>query len=478
MFTQIIRRRTTKISVACFGFLVGLGLVQAGWQVGIGAVAIAVICGLLACLPRVHVAVLAALFAGLLFGLYRGGLAATAEHELATYVGQKVTLVGQVVTDPTFDDKAHLDIRVQNVVIDGHELAGTVRLKSMSPVDVKRGDTVQATGKLLDGFGNYQASMYYANLQLATQNASWFEDVRRHFAATIYTTIPEPQASLGLGFLLGLKTSLPDSLNDQLKILGLTHIVVASGYNLTVLIRLGRRLFENRSKFQAFAVSTGLLASFLTLTGFSPSMARAGLVTALSLWAWYFGRQIHPIVILLVAAAITAGLNPLFLWYDLGWWLSFLAFAGVLLLAPLLQKRILGEREPKIIVQVLFETVSAQLTTLPLILWVFGDFSVLALPANLLIVPLIPLAMAATFFAGVVSFVSPPLIDAIVSWPATVILGFMTEVIKLLSAVPWAMTPMPITLPIMLGCYGGLLLIGLLLWRATKHRFATRSIIE
>ena len=147
--------------------------------------------------------------------------------------------------------------------------------------------------------------------------------------------VKEPQASLGIGFLTGQRSTLPDSLDEQLRIVGLTHIVVASGYNLTILVRFARRLFVRYSKYWATVSASVMICGFVLVTGFSPSMSRAALVTGLSLAAWYYGRKIHPLVLLLFAAAITVLINPSFLWGDIGWALSFTAFAGVMLLAPL-----------------------------------------------------------------------------------------------------------------------------------------------
>lgn len=451
---------------------------QIGLAVEIWLVWSALVLVLVACTRFAIVALLAAVLAGFIVGLWRGGEILDQQDQLQSLVGRRIVLQGEVAADPAYDDKGQLDIRLHQVSINGRSFMGVVRVKSFSPTSVQRGDIVQATGVLQAGFGNYQAALYFAQLQPITRTGSWFEIARRYFASVTYTNIPEPQASLGLGFLLGLKSSLPDSLDDQLKVLGLTHIVVASGYNLTILIRLSRRIFQKISKFQAATMSGGLLAAFLAVTGFSPSMSRAALVTGLALVAWYYGRRINPILLLLIAAAVTAGLNPLFLWFDLGWWLSFLAFAGVLLFAPLLQRRFLGKAEPRLVTQVIFETIAAQLFTLPLILWVFGDFSVLALLANILIVPLIPIAMTATFLGGVISFLVPPVLAGLVAWPATIVLSYMTQVITLLASVEWATLPVTITTLGMLSLYALLGVVVMLLWIRVGRSILPRSIVE
>jgi len=471
-------RRVTLIAVAAASFLIGLASVQLGgglngWLWPLLALALLPFCFR----KQLVVAAPVAVVIGLILGIWRGTGELTLLDGYQNYLNQKVVVSGDVVEDPVFDDKGMTDFKLQNVTVNGRQLPGQVRVKAFTIADVKRDDTVQASGKLTDGFGGYQASVYYATVNLTEKAKSPIDNLRRHFAASVLSNMPEPQASLGLGFLLGIKTGISNTLNDQMKLLGLTHIVVASGYNLTILVRLARRLFERISKFQTAAVSTVLMAGFVAVTGFSASMSRAALVTGLALTAWYYGRRIHPITLLLFAAAVTAAVNPLFLWGDLGWWLSFLAFGGVLILAPLLQKRIFGDKKPKLFGQIVLETISAQLLAMPLIMFVFGNFSVLSLLANVLVVPLVPLAMLLTFVGGIAGVLLPG-VAPVIALPATILLSFITEVVQSLAQIPWASLPVTITPPIMLGFYGAVAAVGWLIYTRTKFSFSRTSVVE
>lgn len=311
-------RRTTLISLGCGAFLVGLGLAKIGWLVDAWWLA-----GSLLFVPfllgRKVWAIMAVVVIGLLLGVWRGGLALQDLHAYAPLFDKKVSLHGVIANDPTYGKKGEQVFLISGVKQGEQVLPGQVRVTTFSILDVKRGDTVNVSGKLRDGFGNYQASLYFAELKQATSGQNLIDDARYAFAAGTYNALPEPQASLGLGFLIGLRSQLPENLDDQLRAVGLTHIVVASGYNLTILVRAARRLFEKRSKYQTIVVSGSLIAGFVIVTGFSPSMTRAALVTGLALAAWYYGRRIHPVVLLLVAAAITTAVNPLYLWTDIGW---------------------------------------------------------------------------------------------------------------------------------------------------------------
>lgn len=469
--------RTTLIALYCGGLLAGLGLVAAGvllygvvWSV-LGLVLVA--CSLR---RRIVVAVPAVVVAGLVCGLLRGTEIQTQLSFFKGYEGKKVILRGVVIDDAGYGDKGQRDMRLQNVQLEGRSPPGVVRVTSHTLHQPRRGDVVEVTGKLREGFGSYQAAIYFGQLQVVAVAKNPIDEFRHIFAAGIYSNMPDLQASLGLGVLMGVKTQLPEDLDGQLKVLALTHIVVASGYNLTVLIRMARRLFEKRSKFQTVVAGGGLMATFVVVTGFSASMTRAALVTGLSLLAWYYGRRIHPVVILLVAAAITAGINPMYVWGDLGWYLSFLAFAGVLLVAPLITHLLYDNREPKTIGQIVIETFSAQLTTLPLTLAIFGNLTILGLLANVMVVPLIPLAMLLTLMAGMGAGLGAA--APFIALPAIWLLTYITQLIGLLAAVPWAAVQVKITAISMVGLYAAMVLAGILVWRKTRHDFMGKSVIE
>lgn len=461
------------MTLGCLGILAGLGLARL-WQLDQLWLLVLAAGLLAACRRRLWwVAVPAVILAGILIGLWRGSVVAAQVADYAHFVGKKVVVTGMVAEDPTYGDDSQQVMMLQNVAVNGQNLPGQIRVKSLGIVEPQRGDQVRAGGKLYDGFSNYQASLYYADLSLvaaANDPVNW---LRHWFAASLRSLLPDTEAGLGLGFLIGVKSQLPDDLNTQLKLLGLTHIVVASGYNLTVLVRLARRLFANVSHFLMTAASLGMIFGFVLVAGLSSSMSRAALVCGLCVVAWYYGRRVHPALLISMVAALTALVNPLYLWTDIGWWLSFLSFAGVMLLAPLVQRRLYGAKRPKLVGQVVIETICAQALTLPLTVLIFGNLSVLSLVANVLVVPLIPLAMLLTFVAGTAGALLP-----LVAWPAIWLLRYLIMLIATLSQISWASLPFKISPEFMLGAYALLVFFGFLLWRKIKHDYLSQSVIE
>lgn len=461
----------------CVGVLMGIAAVRAGLLLtGFEFLLIGLVLILLA-FKRSRLGLFVLLLSGLLMGNWQGSKAELELRALDSYIGQRVILTGTIIDDPTYSHRSDRQFHLTNITLDGREVSGKIRASTFAPLTPKRGDRITLKGKLTAGYGNYQAKLGFAEVVALSPGNEAILQVRDTFAAGVRNAIPEPQASLGLGFLLGQRSALPDSLDEDMRRVGLTHIVVASGYNLTILVRAARRLLARFSKFQAFAGSFGLMMAFVAVTGFSPSMTRAALVTTLSLLAWYYGRRIHPLLLILFAAAVTAILNPVFLWSDLGWYLSFLAFAGVLLLAPLIIARLYRDGQPSLLHQVAIESLAAQIMVTPLILWIFGEFAVLALIANVLVVPLIPIAMLFSFIAGIAGMIIP----STAGWagfPATVLMHYMTTTTRWLSELQWAMIEVKFELLLMVALYLAILAFGVGLFYRTKYNFLKSSITD
>ena len=412
-------------------------------------------------------------------GLWRGSIDRTQLEVYRGLIGITMTIEGHVSEDIDLNAWGESVLRLSDIHINGHQLPSKLYVTTSAKADIKRGDIVSVRGKLAEGFGTFPAAMYRARVvnvkrpepgDIARQVRDWFADAVRR-------AIPEPQASLGIGYIVGQRRALPTELDQALQIAGLTHIVVASGYNLTILVRLARRSFEKVSKYLSALSAGTMIVSFVAITGMSPSMSRAGLVAGLSLLAWYYGRKFHPIVLLLLASAVTLFVNPSFGWNDLGWQLSFAAFAGVMIVAPLAQAYFFGEKKPGTVRQILGETIAAQLVTFPILVLAFGQFSNVAILANLWVLPLVPLAMLLTFAAGVVSLLVPVL-ATVAGLPASWLLGYMTSVAGYMASLPWAQTELSIAPWHVVIFYAALIAACIGMWRKTDYNLRDGNIIE
>lgn len=418
------------------------------------------------------------IIAGLLFGLWRGGAGQIGLEKYQLLIGREVQISGKILEDPDIDKRGNSLLRLGDVMINGQQLPGVVWVSTERSDALKRSDVAAVRGKLSKGFGAFAASMYRAKIERVERPVPGdvAVGVRDWFAQRVRQYLPEAESALGLGFLTGLRRALPPELLDALKIAGLTHVIVASGYNLTILVRLARRLFVKHSKYLATISAVAMILGFMALTGLSPSMSRAGLVAGLSLAAWYCGRKIHSFVLLPVAAAVTLMINPQFGWNDLGWQLSFASFAGVIILAPLLQRYFFGEKEPGTLRQIIGETFAAQLMTLPILLLAFGVMSNVALLANILILPLVPLAMLLVFLVGI--FAAIPLLAGLIATPAQWLLSYMIETARYLSNFSWSQTEVPISWWQMVLMYMALFLAMWWMQRQTKLKLREVNIVE
>lgn len=417
--------------------------------------------------------------AGLCIGLWRGSVQSGALSYYTQLYGRTTTVKGNVSEDTDVNKRGQLVLRLGDIQVNETKLAGKIWVTIANDRRIQRSDRITISGKIQEGFGNFSASMYSARL-VAIQRAEPGDialKIRNWFAENVAKSTNEPQTSLGLGYVVGQRRGLPEELDAALKTAGLTHIVVASGYNLTILVRLARRLFEKISKYLAFLFGAGMILSFIAITGMSPSMSRAGLVAGLALIAWYYGRKFHPLVLLPFSIAITVLINPSYAWGDIGWELSFAAFAGVMILAPLMNAYFFGDKPEKPIGRILVETIAAQVCTLPILLVAFGQISVIAPLANIIILPLVPLAMLLTFVAGLGGIVAPG-IAHIIGFPAEIILSYMTQTIQFVGKLPWALQE------IQLSSFGGAIFYGLLfliavyMWRKTRLNLRDTSIVE
>jgi ComEC/Rec2-related protein len=250
---------------------------------------------------------------------------------------------------------------------------------------------------------------------------------RDWFAERIAGLIPEPEVKLGLSYLLGMKSGLPKELSENLRVVGLTHIVVASGAHLSILVEVARKIFGKVSRFAGVFGAIGFILFFMCMVGWTPSIMRAGIMAILTLITWYVGRKIAPLRMILMVMAGTLLIDPTFI-INLGWMLSFASYAGIMLLGPRLNKFFYGEKKPGFIASTVLTTLAATLMTLPITLFYFGQVSLISVVANLLILPTLSVAMGLTFLTGVVAGL--PFIEIVVSSMAIWLLDFHIGVVE------------------------------------------------
>lgn len=354
------------------------------------------------------------------------------------FYGQEVMVSGVVDGDPE-EDEGDVKLKITELKFgeEGISVKGSLYM-TLRKVEVQRGDEVVVSGKMLEGFGTYVGYMYKPVVKqiMRPEPGNVVIKVRNWFAGRISDLIPERESALGLSYLLGMKTGLPDDLDENLRTVGLVHIVVASGAHLSILVEVARKIFGRLSRFSGLIFSIIFTVFFMAMVGWTPSILRAGIMVILSLVAWYVGRKFAPWRIILIVAAFTLMINPMFI-INLGWLLSFAAFFGIMVLGPILTRFFYGERKAGFVGATIITTVSATLMTLPITLYYYGTISLISVVANILILPTLPVAMGLTFMTGAVAGI--PGVKFVVSWCAAKLLDFHILVVEFFGEMKWFM---------------------------------------
>lgn len=338
-----------------------------------------------------------AVLAGILFGTLRTEKINQDRAEASELIGRTGTIELFVANSPRVKNGTWR-FESNSLFLDGK------RKHVSSYISLPTGDFTLEPGDKLTlhatpsaGFGKYALYISRPELLLISKPdpPSFFLRLRTNFSKKLeqlFGAESYDELALALGYLTGEKSYLSDELSEKLKVVGLSHVVVASGFHLGIIVSLAKKSFGKLSRFGVLFASAIVIFCFVSITGLSASMLRAGLISGLSLFTWYFGRKFHPGRLLLLAATISLVFNPLYA-LDIAWWLSFAAFTGLLLLAPLLQEFFYGSDQAGFLARTTMQSIAAQLCCLPLSIYSFGSFSALGLLSSLLIPPTIPLVM-------------------------------------------------------------------------------------
>lgn len=466
IFKKIITSKSKQFALSCAAFLVGVTVAYAlelrlRWEIG-------VFFGLTCLVGVVYFKRRKGFILGLVFasffvaGIIRYGLAfprdspARVEH----YEGQ-ATVIGVIAAEP--------DIRLDSVryiisaeSVDEVSVEGRVLVKNDRHPQFAYGDRVQVSCKLArpepivdkitgqtfryDLYLGLQRVYATCNQARITKLDSGQGNVamafilrgKQQLAEKISALWPEPEASFMAGILYGYRGGL-GGLNEQFSRTGVTHIVAVSGFNISVIatILITAATYACVPRQRAFWLVSSAIVVFVIFTGASASVVRAGVMGIIALLAKYVGRSSRIGNVMLAAATIMVINNPLVLWSDAGFQLSFLSTLGLVYVGPLFEAwqkylpNFLGLQES------LLSTMSAIIATLPLILYQFGRLSIVAPVVNVLILWLISWLMLAGAVAVVVGFVSSAL-GAVAAWPAHLGMQYIIKVVAWFAALPGA----------------------------------------
>ncbi len=227
--------------------------------------------------------------------------------------------------------------------------------------------------------------------------------------------VPGPYGALYRGLVIGDDREQPADMTARFRASGLSHLTAVSGQNVAfVLAACGPLLVRLRPSLR-WAATVLVIAWFVVITRFEPSILRAGVMAGLSATAFMTGRERSPVRILALAVTGLLLVDPLLLW-SVGFWLSVGATAGVCTVGPFLAERF-GSLGP--VALALGVTLGAQVGVVVPSLLVFGRLPLLSVAANLLAVPVAGMVMLYGLPAGLLVG-AVPMLGPVVMFPARV----------------------------------------------------------
>lgn len=343
-------------------------------------------------------------------------------------------------------------------------------IPASTKLEIGRSDRIVFGGVLQEGFGNYAGFLYRPTV-ISVQKPrppDWSWQAREWVGSTIRQRLGRDEASLALGYLYGDKSLLSDELSAEIRIVGISHLIVTSGFHLGLIVSFARKFFGKISRYFALLGYFALILGFTAVTGFSASMARAGIMTMISLLAWLVGRKLHPARSILYVAAIMVCIRPDFL-TNLGSLLSFGAYGGIIFVVPLLNKYFYGTKPVSKIAAAVFPSIAAQLICLPLNIYFFGHMPIVGILAGIILSPTIAVTMLVTLLTAVMPFCSGV---------AQIILGAHLKLIHFFADIPWGAVEFEPNNGLVFLLYLPILAVIIYLFWRTKHRYRTLPTLD
>ncbi len=401
------------------------------------------------------------------------------QNHIAYYNGTRnVTITGLVVDEPDVRDRfVNLRVEVDSIQVSGGTqlpMQGVVQVQTYRFPVINYGSRLRVTGILETppegetfSYRTYLARqgihslMSLPNVTVLAENEGnpLYQAIfafKSRAQATIAQLIPEPQAALLTGILLGNDNGMPPELEEAFRLTGMTHIIAISGFNIAILVAILVRLAEpflSRRGSVVFALVG--ISLYTVLVGADASVVRAALMGGIYLIAnRWLGRPNFAFASLFLAGFVMTVIRPFTLW-DVGFQLSFAATLSLMLYAdPLTQwvrrglerwlEREWVEKVMGVLSEAVILTIAAQILTLPLMIGYFGQLSLISLLANALILPVQPAVMIWGGLATLTGLVLPA-VGQLFAWVAWLFLGYTVWMVRLFAAVPGAAIPLTVS---------------------------------
>ena len=269
--------------------------------------------------------------------------------------------------------------------------------------------------------GNFDQRFYYAKQEI--YGIVWCDKVLKisgvekhlmerlyqlkiQWRENIYEVMGEGQGSILSAMLLGEKGDMEPEMKELYQKNGVGHILAISGLHISF---IGLGIYRMLRKTGLGYIPSGVLAIlvlslYALMIGFSVSVIRAYIMLLFRVGADMSGRVYDMLTALMVAAAITVGMQPLYL-MDAGFLLSYGAILGILFILPMLEKifpcrwRVLSG---------VWASVAINVTLFPIMLWFYYEIPTYSLVLNFMIIPLTSVLLGIGMLGGLMGFIIQP----------------------------------------------------------------------
>ena len=380
------------------------------------------------------------------------------KNHIAFLNERKIVFQGKVVKE--IDERLDkIKITFDNIVVGNKNLDGKVLVNAPLYSNYQYGDVLEIECKIQkpnnEGdfrYGNYLARYgiysvcYWPKIKIIekSRQSSIYSNIlkfKKKSLNFIITNFSEPQATFLSAILLGLKKQIPSDMRSWFSLSGVSHLLAVSGLHIAILIQMIAVLLTNVfliRRQKVFFPTIFIISLFIILIGAPASAIRAGLMGLALLFASKIERPYSALNSLVLIGTLMLLINPKFLIFDIGFQLSFLAVLGICLFYKSFNKWFIKIPDYRFfpLKSYLSITLSAQILVLPLILYYFGNLSLIAPISNILILLVMPIVMLLGFAFIFTSFISLWLAQ-IFFWPAWLLITYIILITKLLSGIPY-----------------------------------------
>lgn len=328
-----------------------------------------------------------------------------------------------------------------------------IRITTGLSPQVEYGDILRISGEVKSSEykGHTFFTMLFPQVQIAKNDQNIISlaanQVRRKASDLFKKSLTPVSARLLSGIVFGGDQGMPKKFMEDLRISGVVHVIAASGMNVTfvagALIGMLGALVRRQI---ALTIAILGVVFYAFLAGFEPSIVRASVMSILAFTASLLGRQNYALIALFITGYIMLLFTPLLI-FDLGFQLSFLATLGIILIKPGLP---LGRN--KFVLDDIGTTISAQLATLPILLAVFGQYGLLSVIVNALVLWTVPMLMIIGSIGLVFGLVFEPL-GKLILLLAAPILFFFEKTVSFFGSLSWTVTIPSVSPAVWIGYY-------------------------